>query len=123
MPNTASIRAKQRFSGKPAWLPGSNQSGRIGIPAGPIAGIRARPATNRGIAATSVDSSSSGGIINRRTNTIVMENGVKKDTQNLVVVQNQLSRGGGPQPTSGMFGVTADGVRNARYYLLRVNTI
>ena len=118
MPNTGSIRAKQRFSGKPAWLPGSNQQGRVGVPAGPIAGVASRPATNRGIAQGNYNTIY-GGTIARRTNTIVTENGEKKDTKNLVVVQNQLSRGGGPQPSSGMFGVTAGGVNSVRYYFRR----
>lgn len=105
MSYNARVRAKQnRASGlygcDRGWEVGSDQSGAIGIP------YRLRRH------------------ISDRTTPICYINGVKIDDRNLVVLQNQLQRGGGPS-IGGAFGPSARGLRDApkRFYWKRPDTI
>ena len=88
-------RKKQRFANKNGWNTNSNQNNRIGIPS----------------------NISRSQIISKKTNTIIKDdNNIIRDTKELVVIQNQLSKIGGPSHQTGMFGTTADSVVNKIYY-------
>ena len=90
MSGNSNNRNKQRFANERGWITNSNQNGRIGLPANLTIGQN---------------------IINKRTNTFIKDdNNNITDTKNLVVIQNQLSRVGGPSPISGMFGPSSDSV-------------
>ena len=101
MSYNARVRAKQNRAGglygcDRGWEVGSDQSGAIGIP------YKLRRQ------------------ISNRTRPICYINGVKIDDRNLVVLQNQLQRGGGPS-IGGAYGPSARGLRDApkRFYWKR----
>ena len=89
MSGNSNNRNKQRFANQRGWMSNSNQNSRIGIPANLTVGQN---------------------IISKRTNTFIKDDNNITDTKNLVVIQNQLSRVGGPSPMSGMFGTSSDSV-------------
>ena len=101
MSYNARVRAKQNrarglYGCDRGWEVGSDQSGAIGIP------YRLRRQ------------------ISDRTRPIRYLDGVKRDDRNLVVLQNQLQRGGGPS-IGGAYGPSARGLRDApkRFYWKR----
>ena len=101
MSYNARVRAKQNracglYGDNRGWEVGSDQSGAIGIP------YRLRR------------------VISERTTPIRYVDGVKRDDRNLVVLQDQLQRGGGPW-LGGAFGPSARGLWGAprRFYWKR----
>lgn len=101
MSYNARVRAKQNrasslYGYDRGWEVGSDQSGAIGIP------YRLRR------------------VISERTTPIRYVDGVKRDDRNLVVLQDQLQRGGGPW-LGGAYGPSARGLWGAprRFYWKR----
>ena len=90
MSGNSNSRNKQRFANQQGWMTNSNQTGRVGVTC----------------------SISASNYITRRTSPLIKDaNNNIVNTKNLVIVQNQLSRGGGPSPMSGMFAPRADGAK------------